>query len=363
MSTLTNIKDYMNNDIFSVLNSFVSNIEQRIVANMYVGTVVAHDTFSNGDDGTPSPLLGKCRVMVYGVYDSIPTELIPWALPDEQWVGSLAGSFVVPPIGTLVRVSFDNNNIYRPTYTTKVLQAGKVSPLISKHYPNNMLMWTTDAGSSLQHDRSTGEEIKTNVVGSYTAETIKIATNNAGVTSVTTDVQAAFEEAGNIVETIYGAADGGTISDSFYNKTMNLIDSSTTEKFNIAMDGSLTFEHDINGNLIKVTLSADGVLTITTTLGNKTHVIKLDSSGIVFEDSFKNKITTDSSGIVLDSPNSKIDITCTQDVNITGMGINLDGTPGKIKIVKGTLATPKTGLPCALPACLLTGAPHTSLTM
>ena len=194
MNNKVNIKDYLNEDIFTILNSFVSKMENRLVRNIYVGTVVEHDEY----DEENAAIAGKCKIMVYGVYDNIPVEHLPWALPDKSWMGSQTGSFIVPPVGTLVRVEFDSDNIYRPIYSAKILQKDKVSPLIDKHYPNNMLMWSTDAGSSLQHDRTTGEEIKTNMIGEYKPETVDVgAIANNDSSLVTVDAAAEYTDDGN----------------------------------------------------------------------------------------------------------------------------------------------------------------------
>jgi hypothetical protein len=341
-----NIKDYMNDDIFAVLNSFVAKLENRLGSNMYVGTVVQHDDYAT-KNGAPDPTIGKCRIMVYGIYDNIPIEKLPWAMPDEQWVGSQAGSFIIPPLGALVRVTFESDSIYRPIYSGKVLQAKKMDDVISKNYPHNMLMWSTDAGSSLQHDRKTGEEIKTNVIGSYTPETVKYISNSGGESFVVTDAAASLSSEGKIVETIYGAA--STVGNSFYNKKMDITGASALDSINIAMDGTLTYEHKISGNDVKLEITSGGVLKITSVLGGSTHTITLDSSGINLTDQWGNKITYDASGITLKSPNkvkvdaTSIDLTCPTSLGTITNGMALPGM---------------TGSPTCVPSCLFNGATH-----
>lgn len=372
MNNTVDMKDYMNEDVFDILSSFVANVDQRIVSNMYVGTVVEHDTYEDS-----SPLAGKCKIMVYGIYDNVPTANLPWALPDQTWVGSQIGSFVVPPVGTLVRVYFEHDNPYKPTYSSKLLQAGKVSPLIQKNYPNNMVMWTTDSGSSLQHDRTTGEEIKTNMIGQYTPEQITITSNNDGKTAVIVSEPAVLPTEGSIVETIYGAAE--TIGDSFYNKSMEITGSSTTDKLNIAMDGTLKFDHVIGSHEVHLEISAGGELKVTTTLGGSTHTLVMNSAGIEVVDHFKNTIKTTSDGVLVESPNSKLDLHCPQTVNLLGdttvnvegqtinvrakAALNLKSVLGMTTIEQGVMASPTAGLPCALPFCLFNGMKHDTKVM
>lgn len=66
------------------------------------------------------PLLqGRCRVKVFGKFDKLPTEAIPWATPQNR---ELPGTHAVPRIGDIVAVRFDNGNIYHPEYWFQVDQ-------------------------------------------------------------------------------------------------------------------------------------------------------------------------------------------------------------------------------------------------
>lgn len=348
-----NIKDFMNEDIFATLNSFVSKMENRLTRNMYVGTIVEHDSFANGDDGTPSALSGKCRILVYGVYDGIPFDKLPYAVPDEHWVGSTVGSFVVPPIGTLVRVTFDGDNIYRPVYSSKILQAGKVDPNIAKNYPHNMVTMTTDAGSSIQHDRSTGEEIKTNIVGDFTPETVKLSSPSQGASVVVTDEAASQVDDGKIVETINGAAD--SIEDSFYNKDITINNDGTavaTNKYNITKsDGSVEYDHTLSadGHNVNVSISDAGELTISHTDGaNGTDTIVFGADNYTVTDKYGNTVAMTQQGLKILALQGQ------------GVGAGHNYTAAQSNCNPG-LATPDPALLggwCAIPICPVTGMPH-----
>jgi predicted chitinase len=56
---------------------------------------------------------GRCRVRVFGKFDSLPNESVPWASAGNR---SGAGQHTVPVIGEIVEVTFDNGNIYAPVY-------------------------------------------------------------------------------------------------------------------------------------------------------------------------------------------------------------------------------------------------------
>jgi hypothetical protein len=58
--------------------------------------------------------LGRCRIMVYGKFDKIPVESIPWASSANS---NMLGAHSSPKIGDIVSVRFDNGDIYHPEYT------------------------------------------------------------------------------------------------------------------------------------------------------------------------------------------------------------------------------------------------------
>ena len=62
---------------------------------------------------------GRCKIKVYGRFDNIPKDSIPWASPMNRLLG---GQHTIPSIGDIVEVTFDNDNIYMPLYTSQVNQ-------------------------------------------------------------------------------------------------------------------------------------------------------------------------------------------------------------------------------------------------
>lgn len=57
--------------------------------------------------------LGRCRVKIYGKFDNLPNEAIPWATPMNR---DHVGAHHIPRIGDIVAARFDNGNIYHPEY-------------------------------------------------------------------------------------------------------------------------------------------------------------------------------------------------------------------------------------------------------
>ena len=60
---------------------------------------------------------GRCRIRVYGKFDLLEVEDMPWAIPSNN---QLTGSYSVPNVGDVVAVYFDNGNIYTPVYKNAV---------------------------------------------------------------------------------------------------------------------------------------------------------------------------------------------------------------------------------------------------
>ena len=62
---------------------------------------------------------GRIKVKVYGKFDNLSNEHIPWAYPaNNTTAGSITGGgyYSVPRVGSIVSIKFDNGNIYHPEY-------------------------------------------------------------------------------------------------------------------------------------------------------------------------------------------------------------------------------------------------------
>ena len=87
--------------------------------------------------------LGRCKVKVYGKFDLLETESIPWATAMNR---DFVGSHHVPRVGDIVAVRFDNGNIYHPEYWFQINQNIRASPfpIVPRFWdqmPANYLQW------------------------------------------------------------------------------------------------------------------------------------------------------------------------------------------------------------------------------
>lgn len=62
---------------------------------------------------------GRCKVRVFGLFDELPDENIPWFVPANSTIFGTegGGSLSVPKVGDIVRVRFSNSNYYSGEYT------------------------------------------------------------------------------------------------------------------------------------------------------------------------------------------------------------------------------------------------------
>lgn len=120
----------------------------------------------NGDDLTDSSWLGevvdiddpnkngRVRVRVYGKFDLIPTEDIPWAHPGNNFTGgssSGGGFFSVPKLGSIVSVKFDNGNLYHPEYFFNQKISDEAKAEIEESYTNaHIIIYDTVTEGSLK---------------------------------------------------------------------------------------------------------------------------------------------------------------------------------------------------------------------
>lgn len=125
---------------------------------------------------------GRCRIRVFGKMDQrtdpedpesdylMPTESLPWARPSVSSSGGSntgSGTFSVPKIGTILRVSFDNGNYYAPVYHESLYPSDETKAEVEAAYPNShVLIYDTafgltggENGTEITNERE-GEHVK-----------------------------------------------------------------------------------------------------------------------------------------------------------------------------------------------------------
>lgn len=83
--------------------------------------------------------VGRIKVKVFGKFDQIPTEDIPWAYPGNNISsGSPSGGsfFSVPKLNSIVSIKFDQGNLYHPEYFFNQKISDEVKSEIENSYEN-----------------------------------------------------------------------------------------------------------------------------------------------------------------------------------------------------------------------------------
>ena len=147
---------------------------------------------------------GRCRVKVFGKFDLLPDEAIPWATPQNR---ETPGAHAVPRVGDIVAVRFDNGNIYHPEYWFQVDQNVELKEdiLNNSDAPYDVISLVYDAERNLRiyHSPEDGLVITR---GSGAKERPMIQIDEEGFIKISTDAKM-FLDCGDIF--ISNTGEGG----------------------------------------------------------------------------------------------------------------------------------------------------------
>lgn len=112
------------------------------------------------DNDDPS-MLGRCKIRIFGFYDDIADDHLPWAMLDSSYLGSSGGNLIIPEINTVVRGYFENGDIQKPVYNSMInnpIDAIGTKSYMDRlwAYPNLMVLFETDDGDRMTLNRSNG---------------------------------------------------------------------------------------------------------------------------------------------------------------------------------------------------------------
>lgn len=106
--------------------------------------------------------MGRCRIRVFEIFDALSDGDIPWAFPAYSpfFAGGSSkgcGSFSYPKVGTLVRVKFQNGDIYSPEYYMVQNLNDKMRDEFSGSYENcHVLLYDEDEDLKIIYTKSGG---------------------------------------------------------------------------------------------------------------------------------------------------------------------------------------------------------------
>lgn len=105
---------------------------------------------------------GRCQIRPFRLLDNIPDEDLPWAVPVNSTIfaGDGAGSLSVPKIGQIVRVQFNNGDIYAPEYTTiQNIDTQLIQRIKDDYDGTHVLLYDPDEELNIIYQRNSGIQI------------------------------------------------------------------------------------------------------------------------------------------------------------------------------------------------------------
>lgn len=104
--------------------------------------------------------LGRIKVKVFGKFDELSTEDIPWCYPGNNMTSgsnSGGGFYSVPKLGSIVSVRFDNGNIYHPEYFFKQRISNELQEEIKPNPTNfHSLIYDSDENLKIYYTQDKG---------------------------------------------------------------------------------------------------------------------------------------------------------------------------------------------------------------
>lgn len=120
--------------------------------------------------------LGRVQIKIYGYYDDLALNNLPWAIPDIPSLTNTKGNFIIPELNTIVRGYFDNADELKPVYDSVAFNSAYTDEntnfqdwlIRTEDYPQTMVLFQTDQHDFLIMNRKTGEISFTHHTGAVT---------------------------------------------------------------------------------------------------------------------------------------------------------------------------------------------------
>jgi len=93
--------------------------QNRDIYNLGRDEFLGRDFLGKVVDNQDPEKKGRCKINVFGVFDNLATEDLPWAYPRLGNIfgqDGLSGQISIPKNGAILKVTFDNQDIYCPEY-------------------------------------------------------------------------------------------------------------------------------------------------------------------------------------------------------------------------------------------------------
>jgi hypothetical protein len=102
---------------------------------------------------------GRCRVRVFRLMDDLDEKDLPWAVPINSTIfaGDGAGSISIPRRGIILRIQFNNGDIYSPEYTTiQNIDTQLIQRIKDDYDGTHVLLYDPDEELTVIYQRNSG---------------------------------------------------------------------------------------------------------------------------------------------------------------------------------------------------------------
>jgi hypothetical protein len=102
---------------------------------------------------------GRAQVRVFRLFDNLNSKDLPWAVPINSTIfaGDGAGSISTPKIGQIVRVQFNNGDLYSPEYTTiQNIDTQLIDEIKNDYDGTHVLLYDPDEELNVIYQRQRG---------------------------------------------------------------------------------------------------------------------------------------------------------------------------------------------------------------
>jgi hypothetical protein len=111
------------------------------------------------ENNVDSLFSGRAQVRVFRLFDNINSKDLPWATPINSTIfaGDGAGSISIPKVGQIVRVQFNNGDLYSPEYTTiQNIDTQLIDSIKQDYEGTHVLLYDPDEELNVIYQRQRG---------------------------------------------------------------------------------------------------------------------------------------------------------------------------------------------------------------
>lgn len=134
--------------------------QNRDIYNLGRDELLSREFLGQVVDNQDPEKIGRCRIKVFGLFDNLADSDLPWSNPKKTVMfgqNGQAGSISIPKNGSILKVTFDNQDIYSPEYHYHQELAQDVKDQLQSEYDGtHIFCFDGDVKLKMYYVKSTG---------------------------------------------------------------------------------------------------------------------------------------------------------------------------------------------------------------